>query len=133
VRVKEQNSAGVGLPRESAITNRSATHSPIPAVPARRVRSLARRWPGMSSWITLDLYRKRPGGQRSKSGTRRGPGRFGSSRKKEAAGAAWGMPLAMGFECRVFPEESGGGWDSRGEKGAAPSGKAWKPMSEASA
>ena len=37
-----------------------------------------------------------------KSGTRCGPGRFGSSRKKEAAGAACGIRLAMGFECRFF-------------------------------
>jgi len=33
-----------------------------------------------NSCITLDLYRKRPGGQRWKSRMRRGPGRFGSSR-----------------------------------------------------
>ena len=52
--------------------------------------------------MTLDLYRKRPGGQRLRSRTRRGPGRFGSSRKKEAAGAACGMLLLMGFECRFF-------------------------------
>jgi hypothetical protein len=54
-----------------------------------------------SECITLDLYRKRPGG-RWRTGTALGPGRFGSSRKKEAAGAARGMPLAMGFECRFF-------------------------------
>jgi hypothetical protein len=35
---------------------------------------------------------------------RQRPGRFGSSRKKEAAGAARGMPLAMGFEWRFFPK-----------------------------
>ena len=38
--------------------------------------------------MTLDLYRKRPGGQTPRSRTQAGPGRFGSSRKKEAAGAA---------------------------------------------
>jgi hypothetical protein len=31
-----------------------------------------------------------------------GPGRFGSSRKKEAAGAARGMLLLMGFECGLL-------------------------------
>ena len=57
---------------------------------------------------TLDLYRKRPGGQAWKSGTRRGPGRFGSSRKKEAAGAARTNLLAMGFECRFFRKRAAG-------------------------
>ena len=32
-----------------------------------------------------------------------GPGRFGSSRKKEAAGAERAMLLLMGFECRFLP------------------------------
>jgi len=52
--------------------------------------------------VTLDLYRKRPGGQTRNSRARLGPGRFGSSRKKEAAGAACTRLLAMGFECRFF-------------------------------
>jgi hypothetical protein len=33
-----------------------------------------------------------------------GPGRFGLSREKEAAGAARGLSLAMGFECRFLFE-----------------------------
>ena len=46
---------------------------------------------------TLDLYRKGPGGQTSRSETRLAPGRFGSSRKKEAA-RVWGRRGAiMGF------------------------------------
>jgi hypothetical protein len=35
---------------------------------------------------------------------RQRPGRFGLSRKKEAAGAAREMLLAMGFECRFSPK-----------------------------
>jgi len=38
---------------------------------------------------------------------RLGPGRFGLSREKEAAGAARWSPLAMGFECRFFGNGSG--------------------------
>ncbi len=33
--------------------------------------------PPLLTLVTLDLYRKRPGGQARKSGTRLGPGRFG--------------------------------------------------------
>ena len=36
-----------------------------------------------------------------------GPGWFGLSREKEAAGAARRMPLPMGFECRSFGDGSG--------------------------
>ena len=40
---------------------------------------------GHCACITLDLYRKRPGGEPLRSRTSGGPGRFGSSREKEAA------------------------------------------------
>src|SRR5437763_549708 len=46
--------------------------------------SLAIRRRTIQECITLDLYRKRPGEQASRSRLDRAPGRFGSSRKKEA-------------------------------------------------
>jgi len=55
----------------------------------------------------------------------RGPDRFGSSRKKEAAGAAHSEALSMGFECRFFERlsgdlGSGGSWSCFGARVALP-------------
>src|SRR5271165_607924 len=50
--------------------------------------------------MTSDLYRKRPGGQTSMSETKRRPGRFGSSRKKEAAPNLAGQ-LLIGYSIAI--------------------------------
>jgi hypothetical protein len=49
--------------------------------------------------MTVDLYRKRSGGRGFGEMAKAEADRFGSSRKKEAAGAACWMLLPMGFEC----------------------------------
>jgi hypothetical protein len=53
-----------------------------------------------SGRITTDLYRKRPGGQAAQSRTQAGPGRFGSSRKKEAAPNLAGQ-LLIGYSIAI--------------------------------
>jgi hypothetical protein len=40
------------------------------------------------------------------------PGRFGSSRKKEAAGAARWIVVAMGFECGFWIAARERGWSA---------------------
>jgi len=55
-----------------------------------------------------------------------GPGRFGLSREKEAAGAACGLPLAMGFECRFLDE--GAGETGFTEDWNAPRNVAWNEI-----
>src|ERR1700682_6017686 len=56
--------------------------------------------------MTLDLYRKRPGGQAPRSRTSCGPGRFGSSRKKEAAPNLAGQ-LLIGYSIGIVIRDEG--------------------------
>jgi hypothetical protein len=52
-------------------------------------------------WLTVDLYRKRPGGEMVGRTRSLRPGRFGSSRKKEAAGAARRNAATYGVLMRI--------------------------------
>jgi hypothetical protein len=53
--------------------------------------------------ITTDLYRKRPGAKEPNEGGVVRAGRFGPSRKKEAAARRFGKPRLWVFECRADP------------------------------
>src|SRR5260221_10274248 len=75
--------------RSSSETKTARRPLSMPAK-AQEVKHAA-AWGGLyRECITLDLYRKRPGGQTRSSRTRRGPGRFGDLRR-------WGAQVTPGF------------------------------------